>query len=169
MRWLIEQDRPDFLAGGVQELAGWMRAHIDNCRAYLDVVRETRWPRALHRTEVRDPNGGPVPELRKRPHVKRRSKRPRLRMPPSPSALDREFGTAVRAKRESLGLSVGELAKNTGMRSSNVAALEEGRYELPLIWMYVVCRALKTAPSRIIAKVEKRMRKKPPNKKVRRS
>lgn len=162
MSWLIKQD--DLSDAGMEELARWMTAHIDNCGAYVDVVRKYRWTPNHCLTDPAAPydrNGPPPPPS---PPADLRSRVPGLEVTPTTAPFEREFGLVVRQKRERLGLSPKALAKRAGhgIRAHDVPALEEGRLSLSVIWLCVICRALKCTPSRIIAQIDKKIRSKQP-------
>jgi hypothetical protein len=51
-RWLIEQDDPSFTDDQRDELARWLVQSVENCRAYLRLVRAWRKVALLRRTQT---------------------------------------------------------------------------------------------------------------------
>jgi ferric-dicitrate binding protein FerR (iron transport regulator) len=159
-RWLIAQDDPAFSDPQREELARWLMQSIDNCDAYLQLVRAWRWTAILYRGEA-----PLVYDKRRREEKGTASRQTSSRT----GSIDRGFGSLLRAHREELGLSQAELAARTGMRSSEISRLETGARTLTLTSTYVIARALEISPSRLVSELEKVLRgKKPGGTKTRR-
>jgi ferric-dicitrate binding protein FerR (iron transport regulator) len=148
-RWLIEQDDPDFSDAQREELARWLMQSIENCNAYLQLVRAWRWTALLYRSEA---------PLMYGKHSTEGEGATSKRLSSRKGSLDRRFGSLLRAHREERGLSQAELAARAGMRSSEISRLEMGARSLTLTSTYVLARALEISPSRLVSELEKIMR-----------
>jgi ferric-dicitrate binding protein FerR (iron transport regulator) len=155
-RWLIAQDDPAFSDEQREELARWLMQSIDNCDAYVQLVRAWRWAAILYRGEA------PLVYGRRRKAAKgSTSRQPSSRT----SLIDRGFGNLLRAHREERGLTQAELAARTGMRSSEISRLETGARTLTLTSTYVIARALGMSPSRLVSELESLLRGRKPGRK----
>jgi ferric-dicitrate binding protein FerR (iron transport regulator) len=148
-RWLIAQDNPAFSDQQREELARWLMQSIDNCDAYLQLVRAWRWTAILYRGEA-----PLVYDRRRKVGEGSASRQPSSRT----SSIDRGFGNLLRAHREERGLTQAELAARTGMRSSEISRLETGARTLTLTSTYVLARALGMSPSRLVSELESILR-----------
>jgi plasmid maintenance system antidote protein VapI len=151
-RWLIEQDDPHFSGEQREELARWLMESIENCHAYLRLVRAWRWTALLYRDAT------PVVYTKRR--VQREGAAAGSRQPSSQQGssrqgkIDRQFGSLLRAHREAKGLSQSELAARAGLRAVEISRLETGARTLTLTTTYVLARALGIAPSRLVSRLE---------------
>ncbi|MBI3661694.1 MAG: helix-turn-helix transcriptional regulator [Acidobacteria bacterium] len=66
------------------------------------------------------------------------------------------FGTELRKLRETRGLTQEELAERAGVHRTYVSLLERNKKSPTLDVLFRVCRALRIAPSKMIARVEAR-------------
>ena len=84
-RWLIEQDDPEFSDEQRDALARWLVGSVENCSAYLRLVRAWRRTALLHRNEmplvygVRRQASAGKPAAARRGSEPRRAPRPRKR------------------------------------------------------------------------------------------
>jgi transcriptional regulator with XRE-family HTH domain len=60
------------------------------------------------------------------------------------------FGERVRERRLLAGLTEGELAIKCGLGTSRIIRLEQGRYDMRLSHVWVLCHALDVSPSQLL-------------------
>jgi plasmid maintenance system antidote protein VapI len=148
-RWLIEQDDPHFSGEQREELARWLMESIENCHAYLRLVRAWRWTALLYRDAT------PVVYTKRRAEPEGAEGRTGSRQVSSRKArIDRRFGGLLRDHRVAKGLTQTELAARAGMDRVYISGVEAGTRTLTLTTTFLLARALGVSPSRLLSRLE---------------
>jgi ribosome-binding protein aMBF1 (putative translation factor) len=152
-RWLIEQDDPTFSDDQRDELARWLVQSVENCRAYLRLVRAWRKVALLRRTQtpiMYGPTSGST--ARVSALLAPRSRRKRKGVEAFDLRLiNKSFGAVLRANRLEQGLTQERLAAKSGVNRSYLSRIEAGSVSPTLTVVFRLSDALKIAPSVLIS------------------
>ena len=155
-RWLIEQDDPSFSDEQRDELARWLVQSVENCRAYLRLVRAWRKVALLRRTQtpiMYGPKSASTARVSALLAPRGRRKRKGfeafdLRL------INKNFGAVLRANRLEQGLTQERLAAKSGVNRSYLSRIEAGSVSPTLTVVFRLSDALKVAPSALISRSE---------------
>jgi ribosome-binding protein aMBF1 (putative translation factor) len=156
-RWLIEQDDPSFTDDQRDELARWLVQSVENCRAYLRLVRAWRKVALLRRTQtpiMYGPTSGSAARVSAMVAPRGRRKRKDseafdLRL------INKNFGAVLRANRLDQGITQERLAMKSGVNRSYLSRIEAGRVSPTLTVVFRLSEALKVVPSVLISRSER--------------
>jgi DNA-binding Xre family transcriptional regulator len=143
-RWIIEQDASAFSDEQRTELAQWLMSDIDNCIAYVSIVRAWRKVAILRR--------GSVPLMYGKHNDDDK-------LPVAPDAVDAEMlvktvGAVISRVRLGKGWSRERLAAHLKISWINLRRVERGRPP-SLTTFIAIARALETLPSDLLSLAER--------------
>lgn len=151
-RWLIEQHNPEFSDERRDELARWLVSNIDNCIAYVKLVRAWRRLSLLRRGQLPMPYGS-RPYVREKPGSPHRKKV--LVAAGDPALVTRAFGKALGDHRRARQMTQKALATRTKLAASYISKLESGRASPSLGSIALLARALGMMPSELLDDFER--------------